>query len=164
MKNNFLKKKSNQPVNRSVFLRNPDQMKTIFLVTNEEEKSTKKIVEAQFPNCAVHQLYIRPIKEDRSIGFYYTVHNTDFNLTGNLKNDKLKNLVSMDFDLLLDLSDNSTMLQYFINKSRAAMKIGRLNTKHLEQYDLLLEFTRSVEQTVKDIFEQINLLTKNEHV
>ncbi|MEO9531802.1 MAG: hypothetical protein ABJG68_13560 [Crocinitomicaceae bacterium] len=139
-------------------------MRTILLVTNEEEKSTKKKVEAQFPNCAVHQLYIRPIKEDRSVGFYYTVHNVDFNLTGNLKNDKLKNLESMDFDLLLDLSDNSTLLQYFINRSKAAMKVGKLNTNCIEQYDLLVDFGQSVDNTISEIFEKITLLTKNEQV
>jgi hypothetical protein len=164
MKNTFLKKKSKLPLNRSVILRNPSQVRTILLVTNEEEKSTKKNVEAQFPNCAVHQLYIRAIKEDRSIGFYYTVHNSDFNLTGNLKNDKLKNLESMDFNLLLDLSDNSTLLQYFINRSKAVMKVGEIGTDHIEQYDLLVKFQGSASATIKEIFEKINLLTKNEQV
>ena len=164
MKNTFLKKKSTSPINRSISLKSISQMRTILLITNGEEKSTKKSVESQFQNCAVHQLFIRPIKEDRAIGFYYTVHNSDFNLTGNLKNDKLKNLESIDFDLLIDLSEESTLLQYFINKSKAAMKVGKLNTCHIEQYDLLVKFQTTHSETIKEIFEKIKLLTDNDQV
>lgn len=162
LKNTFLKKRSQNNQSRAVWLKPMAAIRSVLLVTNNEDKSAKKLLEEQFPKSKVHHLYHREIKEDRSVGFYYTVHKSDFNLTGNLKNDKLKNLENFNYDLLLDLSQNSELLDYFIKKSDAACKIGKFGSQKADSYDLMVNFGSKNSESVMNIIKQLNALTNNE--
>lgn len=160
-KNNFLKKKTEQLVNRNVWMRNPNEIRSLLLVTDSESKSVKRKTEELFPNASVYQLFPRDIKEDRSTGFYHTVHSSDFNLTGKLKNDKLMNLERMPTELLLDLSSGSELLRYFVNRSISALKIGNIASENASYYDLLVEFSPNEIQTLENIFEKLTTLTQH---
>jgi hypothetical protein len=159
IKDSFLKKKTTVDSSRNIWLRNPSEIKTILLVSNEESKSLKKMVEEVFSSSKVHHLFTRPIKQDSTVGFYYSVHPSDFNLTGKLKNDKLSNLENMPFELLIDLSSDTEILNYFISRSSVSLKVGKLNCKHGEFYDLFVEYSSTDSEYVKNIHKQLTLLT-----
>lgn len=161
MKKRFLKKKAAEGSIRNVGIKNPDKIRSVLLVSNTENKSLKRKVEELFSGASVYHLFPRDIKEDRTRGFYYSVHPSDFNLTGNLKNDKLANLEKMPIELLLDLSSDSKELNFFVNRATSELKVGNLHSKKTEFYDLLLEYGTTEIQCVENIFTHLNTLTKN---
>lgn len=157
----FLKKKGKVTGSRQVVLMAPSAAKTVLLVSNTEDKSLKRKVEELFENASVYHLFPREIKEDRSVGFYYSVHSSDFNLTGNVKNDKLLVLLKTRVDILLDLSFGSEQLDYFVLQGNAGLKIGRMDSDKAEEYDLQLTFQNSEIKNVENIYEKLNTLTQN---
>lgn len=160
-KNNFLKKKTDQSINRNVWMRKPSEIRSLLLVTNHENKTVKRKVEELFPNASVYHLFLREIKEDRTTGFYHSVHSSDFNLTGKLKNDKLINLEQMPTELLIDLSAKSELLRYFVNRSVSALKIGNITSENASNYDLLVEFNPNEIQSLENIFDKLTTLTQH---
>lgn len=164
LKKSFLKKRAQNNLSRTVWMKPIEEIRSILLVSNGEDKSAKKRLETEFPKAKVHLLHLREIKEDRTIGFYYSVHTSDFNLTGNLKNDKLKNLERFSYDLLVDLSHNSELLDYFVNKSDAACKIGEFGSAKANTYDLMVNFKSKSSETIENVIKQLNTLTGNEQV
>jgi hypothetical protein len=161
IKNTFLRKKTEHITNRNVWLKHPLTIKSILLISDNESKSLKRKTEELFPNASVYHLFLREIKEDRSTGFYYSVHTSDFNLTGKLKNDKLINLEQMPTELLLDLSGGSELLRYFVNRSVAAMKIGDLMSKNASNYDFMVQFTADPLQSLENIYSKLTTLTQD---
>lgn len=164
MKKVFLKKRARNNLSRTVWIKSSSEIRSVLLVCNNEDKSAKKILEEEFPKAKVHLLHLRETKEDRSIGFYHSVHSSDFNLTGNLKNDKLKNLEKFSYDLLVDLSKNSELLNYFVNKSDASFKVGEFGSKKSNSYDLMVNFASKSSDSVLNVIKQLNLLTGNETI
>lgn len=142
-------------------MKHPQQLRKVLLVANNEDKTSKKLLEKLYENASIYLLYPRDIKEDRSTGFYYTVHDADFNLTGILKNDKLMNLEKMQLDLLLDLSSETDHLKYITNRSKASLKVGDIKSDNAANYDLLVEFGRTNEETLEIINEHLTKLTKH---
>lgn len=161
IKNSFLKKKTEVPVNRITFMQPPAKVKSVLLITNSENTGLKRKVEELFDSASVYHLFPREIKEDRTVGFYYSVHNSDFNLTGTLKNDKLKNLEKMGVDLLLDLSFGSELLNYFVGRVKAGLKIGDINSSKAELYDLMIEFQANDIQNTDNIYNHLTNFTQN---
>ncbi|UKN01891.1 hypothetical protein K6119_19395 [Paracrocinitomix mangrovi] len=161
IRNNFLKKKMNSPVSRHVVLMEPDKIKSVLIVTEKEDNTLKRKVEELFPSASVYHLFTRDIKEDNSKGFYYTVNKSDFNLTGVLKNDKLKNLESMQIDLLVDLSAEEGLLDYFVSRINATLKVGQMYTEKSSMYDLLIQLEGSKIQQIEKIYDQLKIFTIN---
>lgn len=158
----YMKKHGQEPKNSLKWIIHPKHVKKLLLITNEEEKSLKRKCEELFQNAAVHHLFERPIKIDNSKGFYYTVHESDFNLTGKLKNDKLTNLAQMEFDLLIDLSQNSETLDFFLKKVKSGLKVGDLSTENKNNYDFFVELNNRDVSTITLIHKQLAYLTKDE--
>lgn len=161
IKKSFLKKKSADPSKRKAALKAPAFIKSILIISNSESKSLKRRVEELFPNASVYHLFPREIKEDRTVGFYYSVHPSDFNLTANLKNDKLENLKKMQTELLLDLSFGSEELNYFVSHCNSSLKAGDMSSTKADLYDLLVQFGTTEIQNVEYIYKHLNTLTKN---
>ncbi|MEX1001921.1 MAG: hypothetical protein WDZ35_07390 [Crocinitomicaceae bacterium] len=162
LKKSLLRKRSVPSENRQVSIKSPESIKSILLVTESENKALKQKVEDLFPSASVYHLYLRDKKIDDTKGFYHSVHTSDFNLTSQLKNDKLKNLESMSLDLLLDLSSGSDLLDYFVKKTDAFLKVGKLShTNKSSFYDLMVQNESDHFQQIKTISEQLNALTKN---
>lgn len=161
MKKRFVKKKAAEGSIRSVGLKKPTEIRSVLLISDSDSKSLKRKVEELFSGASVYHLFPRDIKEDRTRGFYYSVHPSDFNLTGNLKNDKLANLEKMPIELLLDLSSDSKELNFFVNRTTSELKVGNIYSNKTEYYDLLLEYATTEIQCVEDIVTHLNTLTNN---
>ena len=161
MKKRFLKKKAAEGSTRSVGIKKPDAVRSVLLISDSDSKSLKRKVEELFSGASVYHLFPRDIKEDRTRGFYYSVHPSDFNLTGNLKNDKLANLEKMPIELLLDLSSDSKELNFFVNRAKSVLKVGNIRSNKTEYYDLLLEYGTTEIQCVENIVTHLNTLTNN---
>ena len=161
IKNAFLKKKSVADNLRHTFLLKPADIRSVLIISNSESKSLKRKVEEQYPDASVFHLYPREIKEDRTVGFYYSVHKSDFNLTGALKNDKLKNLQNKQVDLLLDLSSGSEQLNYFVGKVRSGLKLGDMNSSKSSLYDFMIEFQNDEIRNVENIYNHLMIFTQH---
>lgn len=161
IKNSFLKKKTEHSKDRHTIMMNPSEVKNVLLISNSEQKSLKRKVEELFTNSSVYHLFLRDIKEDRTLGFYYSVHKSDFNLTGALKNDKLSVLENMQIDLLLDLSSDSELLNYFVGRVASGLKVGDINSPKNHLYDLMIEFDADNLRTAENVFNRMKNFTQH---
>lgn len=164
IKSNYLRKKIavNSERNCLELLPSESYHKILYILENESE-SFKEAIKKKFPGSYPHHLFIRNIKTDTAIGHNYSVHDSDFNLTGNLKNDKLIQLSKMKFDLIIDLSNNSALLNYFIHAIPASLIIGKMNAENSYLHDLFIESTGSDMDFLENIKNKITLLTENEY-
>ena len=142
-------------------LGNIDSYKKILFVSEEERESYKSTVQKFFPKSKVHHLYLRPIKTDRTIGHNYSIHESDFNIAGKLKNDKLRLLRKTNFDLILDLTESSVYLNYFIYEIPSKLIIGRIDAENSKLHDLYVEYGTNDDEFLTNITNQIALLTEN---
>jgi hypothetical protein len=77
LKSKLLNKKADNSIRRNIWLKNPKDIKKVLLVSNTDSKSLKRKVEGTFAYSGVHHLFHREIKEDTTVGFYYSVHASD---------------------------------------------------------------------------------------
>ena len=161
IKNSFLKKKTGDTDKKHTFLLNPAKIKSVLLVSNSENKTLKRKIEEQYGSASVYHLFPREIKEDRTRGFYYSVHKSDFNLTGALKNDKLRNLEKMQIDLLIDLSFGSEQLNYFVGNVKSGLKVGDISSPKSELYDFMIEFQPDEIQNAEKIYNLLTIFTQH---
>ena len=160
IKNRYLKRKQNPAQKRTILLKKPDAFSKVLLVMNEPNANLVQKATTLFPKAYIYELYIRKEKEDHSLERRFTVHAADFNLTGHLKNDKLNRLLETEFDLVIDLSQDSALLTHLFFRLRSTLFIGKLGHNHADGYDLLLEQTGSDADFLDLIIKQLNLLTQ----
>mgnify|MGYP000480291192 CR=1 FL=1 len=161
LKKRAIKKKTDKlKSEKKVVIRPLEAYKKILLISIEEKQGFRKDIEGVFPMSKTHHLHFRPIKEDRSVGFDYSVHPSDFNLTGVLKNDKLSNLTKDHFDLVLDLSTDSVTLDYFTKSVSADLVIGRMSAQK-EAHDLRVEYGTDDRSFLNNVKHQLLLLSEN---
>ena len=147
-----INKKINENTSRkSLHLIPVNDYHKILYIKEEENESFKDKIQKVFPNSYPHHLYLREIKVDATIGHNYSVHESDFNLTGKLKNDKLIQLSKMQFDLIIDLSKNSTLLNYFIHQIPAKLIAGKMDAKNAFLHDLFVESQESDFEFIENI-------------
>ena len=164
IKNKTIEKKNRKvhdSNDRNVCLRQPDHLKTILLIADEENTQTKKLAEKTFPSSRVHHLFTRKSKEDGSKGFNYSVHTSDFGITGKLKNEHLLHLEKMPFDLVIDLSSDIEQLNYFLLRTPANLILGRNNSTNNHLHDLIFDYKQNDQNFLEYIREKLTLLTKN---
>ena len=84
----------------------------------------------------------------------------DFNFFGAASTEKVKNFVSEEFDLLINVSEeNSLIYDYVVSSSLAKFKIGKEND---DLYDLLIKVkTNLVKDLVTEVIFYLDLISKN---
>jgi len=160
IKLNFLKRKLNksEEKNRKIKIKLPNQFLQVLIISSHPNDSFFKKATAVFLNAELNALYLRTQKEDNSAQFSYSVHESDFNLTGTLKNDKLIRLSHSKFDLVIDLSNNSELLNYFLHSVQSDLVIGKLGDSVDDVHDLYFEFDSNEENFLATINTQLNHL------
>ena len=162
LKKRVLRKKADKlrPLKSSTILP-PDSYKKILLISNTNNPGISDKIHSFFPNAEAYQLYQRPEKDDRSGNHQYAVHDSDFNLSGSLKNVKLTKLLKESFDLVIDLSRNSVPLSFFAGSISSGLIIGRLTTQRGNIYDLLIDYGKDENEFLENIKKQLTLLSTN---
>jgi len=160
IKLNFLRKKLKKSggKNREVKIKLPNQFLRVLIISSNENDSFFKKAATLFLNAELNSLYLRKQKEDITVQFRYSVHESDFNLTGTLKNDKLIRLSHSKFDLIIDLSNNSDLLNYFLQNAQSELIIGKLGNSVDELHDLCFDFDSNEENFLATINKQLNHL------
>jgi hypothetical protein len=158
IKARYLKQKQVPAYKRTVVLKRPDAFLKVLLIINEANNDLIHKAGSVFPKAFINVLYLRTEKEDHSLERRYTVHAADFNLTGRLKNDKLNRLLETEFDLLIDLSEDSALLTYLFHRIKSTLVIGKLGHKHAAGYDLMFERTGPEVDFLDLIIKQLNQL------
>jgi len=161
IKTGYLKRQAKTAEKRFVQLKRPDQFLKILILVDEKNDHLMSLAALKFKNAEMNQLYVRTGKEDESQEFQYAVHASDFNLTGRLKNDKLKKLLGYEFDLILDLSSNPVYLDYFLRNLKSTLVIGPMSEKLNDRFDLFFEGDQNNEAFLNLIVKQLNQLTSN---
>ncbi|MBI3134674.1 MAG: hypothetical protein HYZ14_08390 [Bacteroidetes bacterium] len=127
---------------------------------NAEDEALQKHAASVFRNAEINVLYPRSSKQDKSPNFCFSVHSSDFNLTGNLKNDKIAGLLQTEFDLLIDLSDDSGLLKYLAQSINASLVIGTLEMAADGSCDLFFDKLGTNSEFLGEIVKQLNQLIK----
>ena len=153
-----LKKKKNNASKRTVRLKLPGKFETVLIVSEVNNEQVLRSAAAVFPNAEIKALSVRTKKHDESPQFRYTIHPVDFSLTGALKNDKLKRLFNTNFDLIVDLSEESVLLKHFLGGLKSELVVGKMGSPNEDLHDLLLEPGDNDESFLITIKTQLNLL------
>jgi len=172
IKINALKRRKIKSETRKIALKKAHEITKLVVVIQNENAYVKTRIKEVFSNAEIHVLTIRDKKLDESENDLFTLHFADFNLTGQLKNDKLKRLQQHQFDLIIDLSSNLEskakpfrnanveLLRCFTQTIQAQLIIGMLNKENNEWCDILVESGNSPIDFIQNIEKQLNLLTK----
>ncbi len=158
----FIKQKNvERDLNRKPILKALDQYTEILLIADSDPSYKEAELNTAFKNAKLSFLYPRENKEDQSAHGSYSYHPNDLNLTGKIKNDKLKQLLQMQFDLILDLSADETLNQFLLKKVSGSFIIGKKGKEKSSMYDLLVTENISDEEFLQTITQQITLLSQN---
>ncbi|MBK7129781.1 MAG: hypothetical protein IPM74_05250 [Crocinitomicaceae bacterium] len=158
-KQNFLKKKIKPTDRRSqIILKKPEAFSKILIIAEKLDEEMMQQIGKVFSHAEINCCSLRKEKEDQSGKFRYTVHPSDFNLTGRLKNDKLTKLQSIQFDLTIDLSGDSDLLKYFLCTTKSSLIIGKMEHFESALYDIFLDAGQNNLQFIANIEKQLNQL------
>jgi len=160
IKSGFLKRKRIEAQKRTILLKRPELFSKVLLVVNTPDNALNQAARTNFPAAEINTLFIRKEKENQSLANTYSVHATDFNLTGNLKSDKLSSLIQTEFDLLIDLSKDSELLTYLVRHLKSTLIVGQMNHPNEMLYDLFFEKSGSDQAFLNVIVTQLNQLIK----
>jgi len=127
--------------------------------SSQNERDLKTHLELVFENAKFTNLTFRDNKIDESNGYTYTFHTSDMGF-GKIKNQRLLGLINTNFDLVIDFVTNQTELDFFVQHSKSALKIGDLKATKNYLYDLLIEKGKSDSDYINNIKTQINTLSK----
>lgn len=155
--------KQKKTLTRKVVLKPTRLFQKVLIISDFKLNEIQTLAKSIFSDAEIFTLYQRKEKLDNSTTNEFAVHNSDFNLTGKIKNDKLNQLLQMNFDLVIDLHQNSKSLYNLMLKLNASLFIGRLDQIENEFHDLYFNFKSNEHEFLKTIEQQITLLTKNEH-
>ncbi|MFK8045136.1 MAG: hypothetical protein AB8B72_06560 [Crocinitomicaceae bacterium] len=145
--------------NRTIKLLPLLSYKSILVIIDKAEQIRHNQLHHTFPSAEFTFLTIRTERQDKSSGKNYTFHSGDKRF-GKVKNDRLLTLLSLQFDLLMDLSHNKN-LKYFCRNVPANLKAGCFNSDSNYNLDLLVNNRGTVENLIDGIAEQIHKLTLN---
>lgn len=162
LKKNLLQKKisKNEP-KRDIKILPINAYHNILIVVDSSNNAPqlKTHLELVFQNAKFTNLTFRDNKIDESNGFTFTFHATDMGF-GKIKNERLLGLINSNFDLVIDFVSKQTELDFFVQHSKSALKIGNLSATKNYLYDLLVEKGQSDSDFIENIKTQINLLSK----
>jgi hypothetical protein len=156
----YLKRKKIASKKRTAQLKRPELFSKVLLVLNESGEALVREAKSAFPAAEIILLHERKEKEDQSSHGTYTVNASDFNLTGNLKSDKLNSLLHTEFDLIVDLSTDSVLLTFLIRHIKSSLVIGKMEHPNLALYDLFFDKSVTDNQFIQTIVKQLNQLIK----
>lgn len=153
------KYRSINPEDRKINLLPTNMYETVLVIINKAEQIQHNLLHQAFPAASFSFLSMRNEKQDRSSGSNYTLHKSDIRF-GRIKNDRLKTLVNTNFDLLIDLSEHSK-LNDFSQVLNANLKAGCFDKQQNNNLDILVKYSLTLKDVVKDIAQQIDKLTLN---
>ena len=157
-----LRKKGTQSsTEREIKILKPAQYKRILLINSLEEPDLIKAAQLAFKNAEISQLYLREKKEDSDTS-KYSIHPSDFNLTGQLKNDKLSQLQKSGFELIIDLHDESELLKYCFRSIKSNLIVGKLNSSDPVICDLFVESGKNNKEFLDNMIKQLNVIASHE--
>ncbi|MBK9591358.1 MAG: hypothetical protein IPO32_07585 [Crocinitomicaceae bacterium] len=158
----FLKGKISARESSVISLKKTNQFLKILVITNQKDEHLINEAKIAFSNAEINALYLRKEKEDKSPQFNYTVHPSDFNLTGRVKNDKLNKLLFMGFDMVIDLSDDSVYLKFILAQIKSTLVLGKIGEQEFQLHDLFFDPEKINADFIKTVVKHLNVLTKNE--
>jgi hypothetical protein len=162
IKNLFLKKAAlKKRPTRKPLLKSIEGFENILVISSEKNEEIEELVRKAFINAKIVHLDRREKKVEKIQSDNYTIHLSDISLTGNVKNDKLRELFKHQFDLIIDLSDDDPIFNAMIEKIETSFLIGRSNAKRSFLYDLSVEGDWNNKELIPILTQQIKLLSQH---
>lgn len=151
-------------LSRKPTLKSPGNHKKILLITNSDNPKLPTNLTVSYPNSELfflHSTTAGERKQQQSKEKVYTYHKSDVNLTGKIKNDKLNQLLQIQFDLVLDLSDDEPIGTFLIKKLNQSFMIGLNGLKKSLLYDLITQKGLNEEDSLRIMTQHLTLLSQN---
>ena len=102
------------------------KINSILVFTDETTAKGSKQIIAKELNVQISKIklvnYIK--KAPKELKSEELLTDKDFNWLGNVKNEHIQDLVSSEFDLLINLSVNNLLINYLVALSKATFKVG----------------------------------------
>jgi len=155
----ILKKIKSSSDTRTIKILSLKSYKSILVISDKNEDAFVTQLKSIFDNSKFTTLYNREDKEDQSTLNNYTYHISDLGF-GSIKNDKLLQVLNINFDAVIDISQKTLELNYFVKNSKSTLKIGDIHATKNYLYDLLVDQIDSKTEFIDNIKRQINILSK----
>ena len=156
----ILKKIKSTSESRVIKISPTNSYKSTLIISDQVDESFNTYLATVFEKSKFTTLSNRKEKKDDSSANHYTYHISDLGF-GNIKNDRLLNLLNTQFDLVIDISIKTKELNYFVKNSKSSLKIGDLNASKNYLYDLLVDEIDSKTEFIDNIKRQINILSQS---
>jgi len=157
----ILKKTLKGSIKRTIKILPIERYHSVLIILDKKDSALKKRIESTFINAKITSLYNRDIKEfsAEESNFTYTYHSSDLGF-GKIKRDNLLGLLNTNFDLVIDFSVHTPEFNYFVKKTKSALKIGDLHSTKNYLYDLLVDRGSSDIDYLENIKLQIHTLSQ----
>ncbi|HIP35322.1 MAG TPA: hypothetical protein EYG85_00530 [Crocinitomix sp.] len=142
---------------RKKFILPPEKINSILVLTDNNIPLIESQLKSFFPKSNFYYLSTRKQKNDNSPNNHFLFHASDLGL-GSLKNKKLNQLLTLDFEVLIDYNRKKSNMDFFIQIINSNLISGYYNSEKNYLYDILLEGDNMIE----NLHKQLNKLTKNE--
>ncbi|WP_070138259.1 DUF6913 domain-containing protein [Crocinitomix algicola] len=146
---------------RKPILRKLDVYREVLVVADEDKSQLESFINAIFPRAKIYFLFPRNEKEDQTKTDVFSYHISDLNLTGKVKNDKLKKVLDNRFDLVVDLSKNLPLNNFILARLNHTFMVGSASNNKSLWYDLIIPEAKNDKELFEHIKTQINLLSQN---
>lgn len=142
-------------------IRKQGDYREILVLADLERESLVTSMTTFFPAARLTILVPRLTKAINDYAPYQSYHKSDFNLTGKPKNDKLTEVLSRAYDLVVDLSKTSKMNDSIFSRIQAGFFIGGNASTKAERYDLQIEQQLIDNQNIAELINHLTLLTQH---
>lgn len=157
----MFKRNKNNRLKRRPILRKLGEYRELLILLDEKKEVLEKSVKNLFPTANFTLLIPRHTKEINDTPPYISYHKSDFNLTGELKNEKLNELLSRTFDLVVDLSEETKINLALMKKINASFIIGGSTSNKAAWYDLQIEQSVCESADLEKIKNHLTLLSQH---
>ncbi len=147
-----------KPSPKRVKIAPPDNYLNILLVSESLPKNVVDSAKSLFPKAEVSVIQHRPVKVDDSASGDYTVHHSDFSLSGKLLNVKLQKLTDRHFDIVINLSQNSSALMWIVSRLKTEIRVGPKLPQHFEN-DVVVVGNDEPSVFLQNVKRQLELLS-----
>jgi|GEM_PF-3036862 len=157
----MLKKTNDKRLSRKPVIRKQSDYREILVLSDLKVTSLIESMSRFFPTARLTVLVPRLTKEMTDHTPYQSYHKSDFNLTGKPKNDKLTEVLSRAYDLVVDLSKTSKLNDSIFRRIQAGFFIGGNASTKAEYYDLQIEQQLIDNQNIAELINHLTLLTQH---
>lgn len=152
-------KKITKNQKRTSIIPSTKSIKEVLIVSDLFKPEYKSAANLVFENAKITIIAPENKQLPSDSNNYVAISPSDFGWNGSVKSDKLLNIWQIDFDIIIDFSENSAIFNYVQIKTKSGLIVG-FHEKELNNkiHDIFVTKSSSLEEDFRLILNTIKLL------